>query len=133
VVYEVNQALHKVSSFTNKFPNPLQKWSHGTWAAQWIATEGEHVCQLYVSVIAPEQNLRNRKEMNFEWRQIPAEINEQLTSNLTEEIQVIASDNRQWQDMIGTRLLSSSSTSQTSQAVSNNPFSVLSEEETHSS
>lgn len=51
VVYEVGQALHKVFSFTNKFPNPLQKWSHGTWAAQWIATEGEHVCQLYVSVI----------------------------------------------------------------------------------
>ena len=31
VVNEVAQALHKVLIFTNKAPNPLQKWKHGRW------------------------------------------------------------------------------------------------------
>lgn len=91
---EVAQALHKVFIFTNKIPNPLKKWTHGSWAAQWkITPEGEHWCMLYVTISVHEQQLNFRKGKIFEWWPINPEIWEQLNLPPTKAIHKITTGN----------------------------------------
>jgi hypothetical protein len=129
VVSEVAQALHKVLIFTNKSPNPLQKWKHGCWFSGWeVDSEGEHTCTLYVIVQVQETKLKPRKGQNFGWRRVPTKIWERIHVHSADMIEDSEAERTQWQKMIGTPRRNSTKPN-LSAGSSPNRFSVLSEEE----
>lgn len=129
VVNEVAQALHKVLIFTNKVPNPFQKWKHGYWFAGWEGdSEGDHICTLYAIVQVQETKLKPRKGQNFGWRRVPTKIWERIHSHNVDMIEDGEPERAQWQQMLGTprRNLHKPNIPTAS---SPNRFSVLSEED----
>ena len=129
VVNEVAQALHKVLIFTNKAPNPLQKWKQGCWFSHWeVDTEEEHICTLYVSVQVQDTKIKPRKGQNFGWRKVPTQILEMLTSHNSTRIEDSDNERSHWQQMIGTPRRSSNKPT-TSTGLPQNRFSVLTEDD----
>jgi hypothetical protein len=133
IVSETAQALHKVLIFNNQHNTPFQTWDQGRWFSQWEETsEGEHLCTLYVSIAAPESKIKIRKGRNIGWRDIPENIKSTLNTTQTDTIQDVAELKSQWQTMSGKRDFLHTR-QQASTPTGKNPFSVLSEEEEHSS
>jgi hypothetical protein len=129
VVSEVAQALHKVLIFTSKAPNPLQKWKHGCWFANWEGdSDGEHTCTLYVTVQVQETKIKPRKGQNFGWRKVPTKIWERITSHNSTKIEDSEAERTHWQQMIGVPRRSSTKPN-TSTGPPQNRFSVLTEED----
>jgi hypothetical protein len=135
IVNETAQALHKMLIFNNQHNTPFQQWDQGRWFSHWETTpDEEHVCTLYVSIAAPEAKIRIRKGRKMGWRNIPLSIKTILSSSTTDLIQDVAELRDQWQDMAGgTRDTSNSTRKQPATTPARNPFSILSEEEEHSS
>ena len=101
VVNEVAQALHKTFVFTNKSPNPLQKWKQGRWFANWEeAAEGEYTCFLYVSIKVHETKIKPRRGQSLGWRRVPSQLWERISSHTSDTIADSTEDSYQWQQMI---------------------------------
>ena len=124
VVDEVAQALHKLLIFNNNMSNPFQRWNQGQWYAQWgQGTEGESICTLYVSIDVPEQKVKPRKGHTMSWRREPRDVSILRTSQGTEDIQPVASDNTVWPRMAGR--LPPNQTKEYAPPESHNRFSAL--------
>ena len=129
VVNEVAQALHKVLIFTNKNPNPLQKWKQGCWFAHWEEdSDCEHTCTLYVGVQVQENKIKIQKGHNFGWCKVPPQIWARITAHNLDTIQDCEADRSSWQQMMGMPRHRFAKPT-TSTGSSQNRFSVLSEEE----
>lgn len=128
IVNEVSQALHKILVFNNNLSNPFQQWIQGRWYAHWgYGADGEHICTFFVSIDAPEHKIKPRKGFHLGWRKEPVEVSSILTTQGSEDIQVVDTDHYIWQRMAG-RLPSTKNTDQ-HPPESHNRFASLLEEE----
>ena len=110
VVSEAAQALYKVIGFTNPSQNPLQKWKHGKWFANWEEDkEGEYICTLYVWVATEDNKLKPRKGHSHGWSRVPIEIEERVRLHIFDSIEAITEDKTHWHNLLHSGGTSSSS------------------------
>lgn len=128
VVNEVAQALHRILIFNNTTTSPFQKWTQGSWYAQWSHMEGEHTCTLYVHIIVPEYKIKIRKGRELYWRNIPSSL--LPIPSPQEEIQDGQEMDMYWHAMMQTQ----GQASQPPPTVTTpNPYEALNQEEANAS